>query len=67
MPLDPLGWTLLDHAALTASGTVHRLGCPRLDGIARLVRPGSTLWRYQAPNPCPDCRPRLDTRLSTAR
>lgn len=64
MGLPPLIWLVHDYAALQPDGRVHRLGCPDATRVGRLLRPADRLARRRAPEPCPHCRPRLETRLS---
>ncbi len=65
MPLRPLARVVHTPAVLRANETVHRWGCPDLDGIARTLNHDTVLWRNRAPTAaCPACRPTLELHLS---
>lgn len=63
----PLAWTLHHGAVITLSDVLHRWGCQELEGLARIVKPGETLWREWAPKPCSACRPDVALRFGARR
>lgn len=67
MTLPPLAWVVHHPAAVEADDRVHRFGCHRLDGLARILRRDAVLYRQHAPTPCPSCRPDVELRLSAPR